>query len=102
MHLQRECSLAFEIRPRDVNFGSGHYAFIDGALELQVCIRLDASRGSNRGHTSRQIQPRKTRSMLGIKRRWAAGRRGIQWVVHADEPPDDGTSGYIEKLRRFR
>src|SRR5207249_8673769 len=62
MHLQRERSLPFEIRPRDLNFWPGHFAVVNAALEFEVRVRFNASRRSNRRHASRQIQPRKTRS----------------------------------------
>ena len=101
MHLEGEGSRAFQVRPGDVNLGAGHLPVIRVAFELEIRIRLDASRGSNRSHASRQIQPRKTCGMLGVKRRRPARRRVIHVVVHADQARNDRTPGKINDLRTF-
>ena len=101
MHLQRERSLPFEIRPRDLNFWPGHFAVVNAALEFEVRVRFNASRRSNRRHASRQIQPRKTRGVLRVKRRRTARRWIIHMVVHADEARDNRAPAQVQHLRAF-
>ena len=97
--------MSFEIRPSHVNFWTGHLALINRALELQVRVWLDASRGTNRGQTARQIQSPKTCGVLGIQRRRTARCGVIHVVVHADESRDHRVALQVEHLcalRNFR
>lgn len=105
MQLQRECALPFEIRPSHVNFRPRYFAFVNGALELQVRVWFDASGGSNRSYAAGQIQARKARGMLGIQCRRTIWRGVEHVIVHADDPGKDGIARQIEyfgAVRKFR
>src|SRR5215212_2862977 len=59
VHHRSERTLALEIRCRNIHLRSDHLATIDTAFSFEIGVRRDTSRGSYRGHTERQVQPRK-------------------------------------------
>src|SRR5690348_2784832 len=102
MHLKSECAMALEIRSRDVNFGSCHFTFVDRAFQFEVGVRLKAAGGAQGSDASRQIEARKTCSVLVIQRYRTTRSRIKHVIVHADDSRKKGVPGEIENFGAVR
>lgn len=100
-HLRRETAVTFQVAGGDVHFRARHAARIDHLLEIEVGLNFQATTGARRGHTTRQIQARKTEAVPTIQRN-AAARQIKQMFVHSDQARDHCMIGQIEALRSSR
>jgi hypothetical protein len=93
-----------------MNLWARNLAAVDPVLEIQVCIRLDASGCAKAGDTASQIEPRKREALPLLKlerspdtRAFHVHRLRIKHViVHPDDTGENGVIGEVENLRLSR
>ena len=99
VHLAGIGAGTFQVRGGRKNLGAGRAAGVNVTPEADVGVAVDGAGGADSGDAAREIEPRETRSMLGIERQPAAGRRIEHVIVHADKSGNHGAPGEIKHFR---
>src|ERR1700721_2934942 len=78
MHLKGEFAWALEIGSGDIEFGSRHLSRVDGPLQFEIGIGVDASAGTRGGDAAGEIETGSAVNRLSVEVGSACGpsRRG--------------------------
>src|ERR1700722_16265464 len=101
MHLNGELAWALEIGSGDVELGSRHLSRVDGPLQFEIGIGVDASAGTSGRAAAGEIEAGGAVTRLSVE---VGSTCGPSWrwikevLVHADQARDDGLSRHVQDL----